>query len=339
MGDLASRVIAMKQAGASWGDIAAAFPDVNRETLRGKYRRWKAKQEPPTCVTTGIRADEPLDEEEIWQRAVRKWKRAEKLIERRGNQTLAFSHGPVCIAFFADLQLGDDDVDYPRIEREIQIVRDTPGMYAGLVGDALANFILAVFAAVRFDASFTIAEEWALVKRVLRLLGPKLRIAVGGNHDWWTKKMAGIDYFREVVAGISPDVLYDADDCELTIQVGAVEFPTRIRHKWRGSSIYNPSHGIERAAKWDQNFVLGVGAHTHACGVARGFNVGGRQGLAVMCGAYKRDDDYARRGGFPKPNNSTAIAVVFDDETNSMTGFDNLEFAAQFMRGVYQQGG
>jgi len=334
--EITARVIKLRRGDMGWVDIAASMPGYSQEAVRSRYRRWRARQEPPTCVTTGVVADEPLDKEEIWQRAVAKWKRAEKLLERKRSQSLVFSHGPVAITWFADLHCGDDDVDYPRMEREIGIVRDTPGMYAGLVGDGVENFILAVFASVRLNASFTIPEEWALFQKVLELLGPKLRIVVSGNHDWWTKKLAGIDYFRQVVAGISPDVLYDTDDCELTIKVGEMEVPTRVRHEWKGSSIYNPSHGIERTAKWDQGFLLGVGAHLHECGVPRKFNAAGRNGLAVMCGSYKRSDSFARRKGFPKQNESTAITVIFDDETNSMTGFDNLEFAARFMRNVYK---
>jgi len=29
------------------------------------------------------------------------------------------------------------------------------------------------------------------------------------------------------------------------------------------------------------------------------------------------------------------VVLVFDEETHSMTGFENLDFAAQFMRKVY----
>ena len=137
------------------------------------------------------------------------------------------------------------------------------------------------------------------------------------------------------MAEISPECLYDTDDSRVMVQVGGWQVPMRVRHHWRGHSIYNITHGIERAAKWDADFLLGAGAHKHRGGVARPFVCGGQQAMAVMVGTYKRVDSYARRGGWPRVNDVCAVAVVLDEETRSMTGFDSLEMAERFMRGAY----
>jgi hypothetical protein len=120
----------------------------------------------------------------------------------------------------------------------------------------------------------------------------------------------------------------------VVVSVAGREWPIRCRHKWRGTSIYNPTHGIERAQKWDQDFLVGIGGHTHAAAVAREFNAGGQTGLAVMLGAYKTVDTYARELGVPKANNGTAVAITFDAESGSVTGTTDLEAAAKFMRHV-----
>lgn len=160
-------------------------------------------------------------------------------------------------------------------------------------------------------------------------------LAVGGNHDGWAKLLIGIDYFREVLGHLSPNTLYDSDDSRVLLTVGQAAFRLRLRHKWQGSSIYNPTHGAERAAKWDQDFDVAVGAHTHSCGVARGFSVGGRSGLAVQVGAYKRVDPFAKQEGFARPNQSTAIGVLFTDQ-GEMVGFESLRLAASFLHSVYR---
>ena len=56
--------------------------------------------------------------------------------------------------------------------------------------------------------------------------------------------------------------------------------------------------------------------------------------MAVLCGTYKRVDTYAEELGLPRPNGSTAIAILFDSENGSMVGLDNLERAAEVMAGV-----
>ena len=81
--------------GKSWAEIDALFPNVKRETLRSRYRRAK----PPTCKATGVVAHEPPDEDKVYQRALAEWERTRKLEERRANQSLEFSHGPVAIVF------------------------------------------------------------------------------------------------------------------------------------------------------------------------------------------------------------------------------------------------
>ena len=154
-----------------------------------------------------------------------------------------------------------------------------------------------------------------------------------------TGKKACIDYAREKTAQAAPATIYDRDDARITIEVAGVRWPGRIRHKWLGKSIYNATHGIERAARFDQDFVWGVGAHDHRAGVARGFKMRGRSCLAVMCGTYKRIDGYARRGGYPMANESTAITTVFDPDSESMTGFESLEFASEFMSRMYEEKG
>jgi len=295
----------------------------------------RKKRLPPDVESVGVPALDWPDEEEVYQRACAQWERTNELIRLRAAQRLVYSHGPVCHVYSADWHLGGSGVDYPRLFGELELVAATPGMRLVVLGDLVNQFVIGKLRAARDNAALGIVEEWALVRRGLRIVGDKLDAVIGGNHEGWAEKLIGVDYFREVVAAINPEVLYDADDSRITLQIGDWEIPARFRHKWAGFSIYNDTHGIERAAKWDQDFVLGVGAHFHRGGQARPFTVGGQAGMAVTVGTYKTNDRHARRGGFPLPGPATSVAVLFDEDTRSMTGFQNLEMAAKYMREVY----
>jgi hypothetical protein len=83
--------------------------------------------------------------------------------------------------------------------------------------------------------------------------------------------------------------------------------------------------------------VWGVGAHTHASGLARQFNNSGADGLALLCGSYKRVDKYAKQSGFPRPNASAAVAIIFDERTRTMQGFNDLQLAAQTLTALRAQ--
>jgi hypothetical protein len=326
-------------AGNSFAPVYAMFPDVPRTSLRRLIYEHKraldvqAHQNHPPTPTIETADDPAPDAAEIWRRAVAV---SEHKLERPARAaTLTFPYGPVCVVFSADWHLGSDGTNYARLEDELGLIVDTPGMYAGFVGDMVDNFIIGKLLGLRMATSFHVTEEWAMARYALEMIAPKLLFAVGGNHDAWTTKAAGIDYLADMVKQVAA-VPYDADDLTVDLHVGRTCYTIRARHKWRLNSMLNPTHGIEQASRFDKGrpFDVGVGAHTHASGLSREFNNGGRTGLAVLCGAYKREDDFARQMGFPAPNQATSVAVIFDEA--GIWGTSNLTAAADYMRRLYQ---
>lgn len=286
-------------------------------------------------VVVGVSAEEQLpDPHEVLQRAILRFDKYADLQRRKANQFIKFDTWPVGIAFVADNHIGAEGTDYRRMFAEAELMASTPNLYVVQVGDLVDNMIIGKLMRERMSTSVTIPEEWALAKRYLELLGGKLLAVVGGNHDAWTKAVAGFDQLREMVALQKPGKLYDAHELYFQINVGTVAWPVRIRHKWGYHSILNPTHGIERGFERDQSrpFTLGVGAHTHVSGLSRQFNAGGRTGLAVLCGSYKVHDNYAMQLGAPTPNGSTAVTVIFHPE-HGMVGYDRLETAVERLRG------
>ena len=279
---------------------------------------------------TGVTAAEHPDPEKVWAKAEAIWLKQQAEAERRQSQVIRFAHGPACIVFMADLHLGGQGVDYPRIKREAELARDIPNCGIWLAGDVIDNFIWQWCAGIRHHTEITIPEEYVLAKTVLDIVGPRLVASVGGNHCAWGRKASGYDILRDMTARVRPDVLYDADDCLATVEVGGSSTRIRVRHKWRGSSIYNSTHGQERAARWDEDADVYVGAHTHTEGAARSFTVGGDKKLAIQLGAYKRIDDYARVNGFSKPDGATAVALIID-EKGRRVAVEYLEMAAEIM--------
>lgn len=293
-------------------------------------RKLKTKQDDAPLIR-GVTAGEPLDEQEIYDRAVREWHKTERLYRRQTSQEIRFKQSPIALAFIGDLHLGSPGTDYERAFGEAEIIAKTPRMYAILCGDLLDNFIVPKLMAARMNSAIGIQDEWTLVRRYLKAIAPKLLASIEGNHERFSFLLAHIDYFKDVLEAIKPAALYDTDDAFIDIQVGNAHFPTRIRHHWRYRSVYNLTHGIEQAHRYDGGFLIGVGAHTHASGVIRGFNARGENGVAILCGSYKRYDPYAKRLGFAKHNTNTAQTVIlFDDGTKIAS--EDLRRAAEMMK-------
>lgn len=331
----------------SWARIYEQFPHLHKGAVRKIFFRERRKIEGvpsgeqtavPSVSIHGVVPDiQEVDEEEIWELAKRKSRRRRSKNGDRLNQSIEFSHGPVCLVFLADLHLGDSDTDYDRIDDDLETIIDTPGMYACAVGDMLNNFIVGRLKDIRFGASFAISEEWVMVKRVLKKLAPKLLLSVAGNHDLWSFALTSIDYLEEIHARLNPDILYAKYDNTVTLKVADTEYIVRARHKWKGYSQYNPTHGIEWAAKFDKgrHFDVGIAAHTHVSGLYRQFNNGGKTGHAVICGSYKFFDAYALDKGFPEANEAAAVALIIDDTGEAVFGTNNLDAAAHYMNIVY----
>lgn len=282
-------------------------------------------------------ATEAIDEEAVWRRAVEESRKAREQLARQRAGRLAWDYGAVCLVFMADTHLGGTGVDYEAIDRDIDLVLGTPGAYIVAVGDLLDNFIIGKLMALQMETPFTIDAQWALVRRMLRRMAPRLVASVGGNHDNWTRLLGGVDYFRDVhEAVVGRHILMGRNELRCTAAVGEAEFPLKIRHKWRGFSMYNPTHAAERDAKFNSGYPwrIGVSAHTHTGGYVREFNRGGQTALAVQCGTYKRIDEYADVNDFPEPNEAAAVAVILDDR-GGMMGTSNLGMAARYMTAVY----
>lgn len=329
----------------SWASIYERFPGIQQNQIRKIYYREAMKRggKParapvPTPRITGLTVEEDdLDEDEIWDNAIRKSRRRRETEEKRNGQRIEFSHGPVCIVWIADTHVGSTGVDYDRLSDDLETIESTPGMYACVLGDVLDNFIMGRLKDIRLGTEFSVSQEWVLARRVLRRLAPKLLLSVSGNHDLWTYALTGIDYLREIHALLNPGIVYAKYDSSVTLSIGGRDYVMRARHKWKGYSQYNDTHGIEWAAKFDKgrHFDIGVGAHTHKGGLYRQFVNGGVTGHAIMCGSYKVHDEFPVKVGLPEANEAAAVAMIIDELGES--GTNNLDHAAAYMRAMYQE--
>lgn len=295
-------------------------------------RRAKLQLSEDAPRITGVTASgATLNTREVIERAERGFDRTAQYYKRTQAQTITFAHGPIALAFAADLHLGSPGSDIRRVLAEAQTVLETPNMWLVLAGDLLDNFVAQKLMHARHNTAVGIEDEWELVRHYLEIVAPKLLVSVAGNHERFTYTLSGIDYFRTVIGRVAPQAIYDSDDALFNLKLGKTEFPIRVRHNWQGSSIWNITHQIERAAKFDNNFICGIGGHTHASSVCRQFNLAGRTAMAVLCGSYKAFDLYAKQKGFAKPNDSTIATVIFY-ESGAMVGVNDLTEAARIMR-------
>ena len=210
----------------------------------------------------------------------------------------------------SDTHFGSPSTDYRAAKADAEIIGKTPGLYASFHGDALDNWIIGRLQANQRSQVVGYEAERQLFFNWVDLMAGKWLWFVPGNHDLWSYKLSGIDMFRDKLRRVK--VLYDRHEIFLTLKVGSASWRILIRHKWRGSSVFNATHGIE--VSWERrglDFDIGIGGHTHIATLYREFIRHDKKRMAILTGAYKMDGDYGRELGFAEPVGRGCGAVIF----------------------------
>jgi predicted MPP superfamily phosphohydrolase len=268
-----------------------------------------------------VSIEETLDTDMLWR-----YVEENQHVKRLDIPQIYLPNRPFAIVFLSDLHIGSSGVDYRQAKTDAETVKNTPNMYAVFHGDGIDNWIIPKMAGLQRGQLIPFDREIALFKAWLCTLDEKLIAVVAGNHDNWTTRMSGIDWLKDVVA---PTALYNSQEMIFDLNFGDNSIRICVRHKWRGTSIHNPTHGIERASK-DIDADVYVGGHTHIGTLFRSFVVRQKYRIAVLTGTYKQNDSYALELNVPECMHPGSGAVIIDTD-GSMTWTQNIQEAARYV--------
>lgn len=267
-----------------------------------------------------VRAPElPDDAEPVADIIARKIKAFERAKARRDAEkwlpiTLD-EGGPFGLMIFGDEHLDDNHCDWPSLLADLKLARETPGVYALAVGDATNNWVGRLIREYA-DQSTTRKEARALSKWVLSEQAAPWICRLIGNHDKWNE--------GDVIIGLFADSAYYVADWQARIELRAAGARFRIHaaHDFKGSSIWNKTHGPSRAAIMSGGAAeLYVCGHKHTLGT-QSFELeeSGQLVHVVRANSYKKHDMYAVTNGFPQGNAGAAVFVLFDPTAKNPAG-------------------
>jgi hypothetical protein len=253
---------------------------------------------------------DPAQADKMWEAAATAHDDYKQTADHRKKQYIHLESKPTGIAFLSDLHIGNIGTDYSAILKDTMLIRDTPGMYAAFHGDGIDNWIVSKLQGLQRNQAVSFHAEIAMFRRWLELIHEKLLLVVSGNHDNWTTKLSGIDIIPSLLG--QTHVIYDPFEAQVTITCGSAHWETLVRHKWKHSSIFNPTHGIEVGFdRLTAPFDIGVGGHTHIGTLLRPFIKHGKERLAVLTGAYKRIDAFSKEIGYAETASTGCGAIIF----------------------------
>jgi hypothetical protein len=300
---------------------------------RGRFPEWSPDAQTAKVPLGDPLPDPDLDIEDVLRHRMNAFQRRhEHHKAARWRRFKVPTTGPYALMLVGDPHLDDDGCNLPLWEKHVELMSTTPNLYAVNIGDTTNNWVgrLARLWANQ-DASAETARR--LVKHYLGERGIPWFLWISGNHDLWDGPVG-----RDVFERHAPHFVTLADwQAKVTlVSPNGHEMRMWAAHNFKGNSIWNNLHGLERAAQMQDWAHLYVAGHHHDCGYRLGENPhrGFTYNLLRVRG-YKFMDEYADHHGFGEYQfGSSAIAVIDPegDKLNHVTCFmdpaEGVEFLA-----------
>ena len=277
--------------------------------LRGKVASLEAQL---ARAATGVErlqvtteAEPAHSPDELWRLAEEDNAKRIDYANKRGRFACVLPDAVAAVAFISDQHIAPGTpVDMRRMREDAELIRDTPGLYCCLGGDAVDNHIKhrsAIMAARSQPHDQYLLFEW-----YLEILAPKVIAMISGNHDKWTDEIGGVDMLARIAK--AQRLYYAPSEAIGDVTVGETIYKIGVRHQFRMNSSYNQTHAVKQwyrmgTEDWD----IGCIGHHHEAAVEM-FIARGQRKWACRPGSYQITSSYSHQYGW---NNAEPTCPTF----------------------------
>ena len=243
----------------------------------------------------------------------------------------------VLIVGWGDWHLGSQHCDYDLFNKHRKLIRDTPGVYAVMVGDERDNFVIDKFKSGMYEAVLQPEEQAMLAKGVLAEMDKanKILARTSGNHDNWTWDLSGVNLDTFWYEGMKSPLLRSGGFVHL--KLNKTDYIAYLHHgKSIFNSNFNPNHATKRAFEFQGPYDMAFMGHVHVAETAHSWRWTDeftKDYVQVRTGTYKTDDPYAKsrqlgRGQYP------GACVLVSTTDKRMMPFLKIEDGVESMKAM-----
>ena len=302
-----------------------------QKAIKRHARRIEATAAPDVPLADALPASDVPIEDVIALQARRFTQRLEHHRAKRWREFRVPAAGPYALMFFGDPHVDDNGCNWPLLQAHCDLAAKTDALYAINIGDSTNNWTgrLARLWAEQ-DTSSSTAR--AMAKWLLSDSGVPWFLWLHGNHDLWDGPV-GAGWFE---AHRPHFVAMEDWQAKVTLaSPNGHKLRLWAAHNFKGNSIWNNMHGLERAAQMQDWAHLYVAGHHHDTGLRQGENPhrGFCYWLARARG-YKFMDHYAELHGFGEHQFGASVLAVIDpdaDKPNAVQCFLDPFEGAEFL--------
>lgn len=239
--------------------------------------------------------------------------------------------GPYGIAHIGDPHVDDSGTDIALLERHVNVIAKTKGMFAGNIGDMHNNWV-GRLARLYAKQETTHKEAWILVEWLMRSM-PWIYV-VAGNHDVWCGDNDPLDYILRSNPGVNGS--WGVRLNLVSPKGSAVR--VNARHDFHGHSMWNAVHGPLKAAKMGWRDHILICGHKHTSGYAMEKDPAtGLISHIIRVASYKRHDDYAKELGLPDQAAFPSCVTIIDpsepdNSTRRVVFIPDIEMGADYLQ-------
>lgn len=251
--------------------------------------------------------DDDLDVEEIIAMRSREFDQ-----KRRHEEASKLLHvkvkvrGPIGIIHMGDPHLDDDGTDIAEAFRVARLSSEVDGLWAANVGDTTNAWVGRL---ARLYAEQNMGRKRALKVAEHFIKTGRWLYMVGGNHDGWAGEDDPIKWISR-----QHNVQYRPSEARLELNFPEGEsFTINARHDFSGSSMWNPAHGVMKAAQLGVRDELATCGHKHVSGYGILKDPAtGNACHALQVGSFKVFDRFAKDKGFRDQHLGPCAVTVID---------------------------
>jgi hypothetical protein len=241
--------------------------------------------------------------------------------------------GPVGMLVFGDPHLGSHLTNWPALERDINLIKDTEGLFATNIGDTGDNWT-GKLAHLWADNEMSASTEARLTHWFIEELADQWLLLLYGNHDLWSGAGSALPWLAQQHG------ILDANWSQRV----ALQFPNgrEVRvgayHGANGHSMWNSVHGGIKLAKMGPRDHLICAGHIHQSQIL--YPVvdpgSGEWSTVLQVGSYKDiSDNYGKRLGGGERNAFPSAVVIINPAARTPAGllrvFPDTEEGADFL--------
>ena len=226
----------------------------------------------------------------------------ERIIKRETNL-------PIGICFLGDQHIGNEGTNHKLMREDAEIIADTDGMYTIMGGDGWDNHIKHLAAII--NAKSAPSDQIKMFLYYLSIFQNKIMAVISGNHEFWSKQVAGIDIVKILMERQA--IVYNPHALKLTLIIGKQPYKVYIRHKTRYNSSFNPTHTIKQLYRLgDWPFDIGFRGDEHEADIEE-FRAHGLMRWAIRGGSYQVMSEFAEFKGYPRTLPISPTIILYPD--------------------------